>query len=297
MTGPERGFLLLTSQLGNPERKPLTVAQLRVLASRVEMMEKPAQIRELEPGDLLALGYSREMAERIVALLDEEALLESYLRRGMGSGCYPLTRVTEGYPAVVRRRLGLDAPGCLWYKGDVSLLDRPMIALVGSRLIRGANEAFAREVGRQAALQGYTLVSGNAVGADMTAQEACLAAGGTVISVLATELNQHRERERVLYLAEDGFDYAFSAQRALSRNRVIHSLGEKTLVARSSLEKGGTWDGCVRNLRFGWSPVFCFDDGSVAMTQLEQMGATLIDIEKLQTLAALAPENLTLFEQ
>lgn len=297
MTGPERGFLLLTSQLGNPERKPLTVAQLRLLASRVEMMEKPAQIRDLEPGDLLALGYGREMAERIVALLDEEALLESYLRRGMGSGCYPLARVTEGYPAVVRRRLGLDAPGCLWYKGDVSLLDRPMIALVGSRLIRGANEAFAREVGRQAALQGYTLVSGNAVGADMTAQEACLAAGGTVISVLATELNQHRERERVLYLAEDGFDYAFSAQRALSRNRVIHTLGEKTLVARSSLEKGGTWDGCVRNLRFGWSPVFCFDDGSEAMTQLEQMGATLIDIEKLQTLAALAPENLTLFEQ
>ena len=297
MTGPERGFLLLTSQLGNPERKPLTVAQLRLLASRVEMMEKPAQIRDLEPGDLLALGYGCEMAERIVALLDEEALLKSYLRRGMGSGCYPLTRVTEGYPAVVRRRLGLDAPGCMWYKGDVSLLDRPMIALVGSRLIRGANEAFAREVGRQAALQGYTLVSGNAVGADMTAQEACLAAGGTVISVLATELNQHREREHVLYLAEDGFDYAFSAQRALSRNRVIHTLGEKTLVARSSLEKGGTWDGCVRNLRFGWSPVFCFDDGSEAMTQLEQMGATLIDIEKLQTLAALAPENLTLFEQ
>ena len=275
----------------------MTVAQLRLLASRVEMMEKPVQIRDLEPGDLVALGYGREMAERIVALLDEEALLESYLRRGMGSGCYPLTRVTEGYPAVVRRRLGLDAPGCLWYKGDVSLLDRPMIALVGSRLIRGANEAFAREVGRQAALQGYTLVSGNAVGADMTAQEACLAAGGTVISVLATELNQHRERERVLYLAEDGFDYAFSAQRALSRNRVIHTLGEKTLVARSGLEKGGTWDGCVRNLRFGWSPVFCFDDGSEAMTQLEQMGATLIDIEKLQTLAALAPENLTLFEQ
>ena len=297
MTGPERGFLLLTSQLGNPERKPLTVAQLRLLASRVELMKKPVQIRDLEPGDLLALGYGREMAERIVALLEEEELLDNYRRKGRGSGCYPLTRVTEGYPAAVRRRLGLDAPGCLWYKGDVSLLNRPKISLVGSRMIRGANEAFAREVGRQAAIQGYTLVSGNAVGADMIAQESCLAAGGTVISVLATELDQHRGRERVLYLAEDGFDHPFSAQRALSRNRVIHSLGEKTLAAQCSLEKGGTWDGCVRNLRFGWSPVFCFDDGSEAMSRLEQMGATLIGIEKLQALAALVPENLTLFEQ
>lgn len=297
MTGPERGFLLLTSQLGNPERKPLTVAQLRLLASRVELMKKPVQIRDLEPGDLLALGYGREMAERIVALLEEEELLDNYLRKGQGSGCYPLTRVTVGYPVAVRRRLGLDAPGCLWYKGDVSLLNRPKISLVGSRMIRSANEAFAREVGRQAAIQGYTLVSGNAVGADMIAQESCLAAGGTVISVLATELDQHRERERVLYLVEDGFDHPFSAQRALSRNRVIHSLGEKTLAAQCSLEKGGTWDGCVRNLRFGWSPVFCFDDGSEAMSRLEQMGATLIGIEKLQALAALAPENLTLFEQ
>ena len=297
MTGPERGFLLLTSQLGNPERKPLTVAQLRVLASRVEMMKKPVQIRDLEPDDLLELGYGREMAERIVALFEDEALLERYLRRGKGSGCHPLTRVTEGYPLSVRRRLGLDAPGCLWYKGDVSLLARPKIALVGSRLLRAANEAFAREVGRQAALQGYTLVSGNAVGADMTAQEACLAAGGTVICVLATELEQHREREGVLYLAEDGFDQPFSAQRALSRNRVIHSLGEKTLAAQSSLEKGGTWDGCVRNLRFNWSPVFCFGDGSEAAARLEQMGATLIGIEKLQDLASLEPENSNLFER
>ena len=297
MTGPERGFLLLTSQLGNPERKPLTLAQLRVLANRVEMMEKTVQIRDLEPGDLLALGYGREMAERIVALFEEEELLDRYLRRGKGSGCYPLTRVTEGYPLVVRRRLGLDAPGCIWYKGDIFLMDRPKISLVGSRLLRKENERFAAEVGRQAAVQGYTLVSGNAVGADMTAQEACLDAGGTVISVLATELEQHRERKGVLYLTEDSYDQPFSAQRALSRNRVIHSLGEKTLVAQSGLEKGGTWDGSVRNLRFNWSPVFCFDDGSEAAFRLEQMGATLIGLEKLKDLAALAPENLNLFEQ
>jgi predicted Rossmann fold nucleotide-binding protein DprA/Smf involved in DNA uptake len=285
LTGPERGFLLLTSQLGNPERKPLTVAQLRLLASRVELMKKPVQIRDLEPGDLLALGYGREMAERIVALLEEEELLDNYLRKGQGSGCYPLTRVTEGYPAAVRRRLGLDAPGCLWHKGDVSLLNRPKISLVGSRMIRGANEAFAREVGRQAAIQGYTLVSGNAVGADMIAQESCLAAGGTVISVLATELDQHRGRERVLYLAEDGFDHPFSAQRALSRNRCIHALGQLNFVAQAELGKGGTWDGTEKNLRHGWSNVVVFDDGSDAARELEQMGAYAMNVEGVRDIS------------
>ena len=297
MTGPERGFLLLTSQLGNPERKPLSVAQLRLLATRVEGIRRPNQERELTAADLAQLGYGQEMARRIVELLEEEQLLDRYLRRGEKRDCLPLTRVTPGYPVAVRRRLGLDAPGCLWYKGEASLLTGPKLALVGSRALLGANETFAREVGRQAALQGYTLVSGNAMGADLTAQRACLETGGSVIAVVATELEQFRKEDRVLYLAEDGFDLPFSPQRALSRNRVIHSLGEKTFVAQASLEKGGTWDGSVRNLRFGWSPVFCFDDGSEAIQRLGQMGATLIDVEKLQDLAGLAPENLTLFEQ
>ena len=297
MTGPERGFLLLTSQLGNPERKPLSVAQLRILANRAELMERPTQLRDLVPRDLIELGYGDEMAGRIVSLLDEEELLERYLRRGIGRDCVPLTRITPGYPVTVRHRLGLDAPGCLWCKGDMSLLDRPKISLVGSRALKRINEDFAREVGRQAAIQGYTLVSGNAVGADQTAQRACLDAGGTVISVLATELELQKQKDGVLYLAEDGFDEPFSAQRALSRNRVIHSLGEKTLVAQSSLEKGGTWDGSVRNLRFRWSPVFCFDDGSQAMDRLEQMGATLIGMDDLQDLSALKQDHLNLFEQ
>ena len=36
MTGPEQGFLLLTSSLGDPHRKPLTVPQFRELAKRVQ---------------------------------------------------------------------------------------------------------------------------------------------------------------------------------------------------------------------------------------------------------------------
>lgn len=297
MTGPERGFLLLTSQLGDPERKPLTVAQLRVLTSRAELMEKPTLVRELTSEDLRELGYGREMAERIVNLLGQEMLLDRYLRRGASQNCVPLTRVTPGYPPAVRKRLGLDAPGCLWCKGDITLLERPKISLVGSRALKRPNETFAREVGRQAAEQGYTLVSGNAVGADQVAQRACLDAGGTVISVVANELEQHQQKDRVLYLAEDSFDEPFSAQRALSRNRVIHSLGCKTLAAQSGLEKGGTWDGCVRNLRFGWSPVFCFDDGSEAMGRLEQMGATLINVDALNNLTELKSATSGLFDQ
>ena len=287
MTAREAGFLLLTCRFGNPERKVLSAAQLRILGERMKAMDKPALDRELEESDLIAIGYGRDMAKRILSLLDEEELLEHYVRRSEKLGCVPISRVSEAYPTVIKNRLGQEAPGCLWAKGDLSILDTPMIALVGSRDIHPENMAFAAEVGRQAALQGYTLVSGNARGADRTAQAACLKAGGRVVSIVADSLAEKTLQSPVLYLCEEDFDEAFSAQRALSRNRIIHCLGEKTFVAQSDLEKGGTWDGTVKNLRHGWSPVFCYDDGSEAMAQIAQMGGNLTYVEELTDLAAL----------
>lgn len=297
MTGAERGFLLLSSHLGDASRHPLTTAQLRTLALRMQSAERPDEDRELAPADLMALGYDRKMAEEIVKLLSADHQLNDYLKQAENCGCMPITRVSNDYPLLLRKRLGLDSPGCLWVKGDVTLLKQPSVALVGSRDLSENNAAFAAEVGRQAALQGYVLVSGNARGADRTAQDACLAAGGQVISVVADELWKHAERENILYVCEDGFAEAFSSQRALSRNRIIHALGLKTFVAQSSLKMGGTWDGTVKNLRGGWSDVYCFSDGSVAMALLEQMGADLIGMDELASFYDLQNKEDNLFDR
>ena len=293
MTSRECGFLLLTSHLGNPERRVLTVAQLRQLATRIASFPPPEPERELRRADLTALGYGGEMAQRILTLLEDTPLLERYLSRSRKSGCLPVTRVSPHYPGIVRKRLGLDSPGCLWVKGDPALLEAPAVALVGSRELNPENRDFAREVGFQAAKQGLVLVSGNARGADRTAQDACLGAGGQVISIVADELERHPEHSRITYVSEDGFDLPFTAQRALSRNRVIHTLGRMVFVAQSRLGQGGTWDGVNRNLRSGWSSVACFRDGSEASRQLEQMGAYQIGLEDLRDFSCLQmPDNL-----
>ena len=295
MTGAERGFLLLSSHLGNPERKPLTTAQLRTLADRMAHSPRFSEDRELEAADLAALGYRSDMVRRILALLEEEDLLQHYLHRASKAGCVPISRISEGYPAILRQRLGLDSPGCLWAKGDVSILRTPAISLVGSRELRADNRKFAEAVGHEAAVQGLTLVSGNARGADKAAQESCLAAGGRVISIVADSLAAHKERHNVLYLSEEDFEAEFSAQRALSRNRCIHALGRMVFVAQCTVQMGGTWDGTVKNLRFGWSPVACFRDGSEAASMLEQMGAYLIDREDLKDFGCLPEREATFF--
>lgn len=290
MTGRERGFLLLTSRLGNPHRPVLSPAQLRTLAARVTTGQVPREDRQMQISDLVALGYGTEFAARILQLLSEEALLERYLRKAARLECIPVTRVTDGYPQLIRRRLGTDCPGTLWARGDISLLNRPAVSLVGSRDLRPENRAFAEAVGRYAAGEGLVLVSGNARGADRTAQDACLAAGGRVISIVADELWKQPVRENLLYLSEEEYDAPFTAARALSRNRCIHTLGRMVFVAQAGLRKGGTWDGTAKNLRCGWSNVVCFRDGSEAGKELQQMGAFLIGTEELKDFTGLAEE-------
>lgn len=292
MRGAERGFLLLTCPLGDPERKPLTPARLRLLWSRAAGGSPDDPQRQMRLEDLTALGYGQPEAEQILSLLAQERLLEQYLQKAHKMGYQVLTPLSEGYPAELKRRLGGDLPGSLWASGPLDLLTRPKIALVGSRDIAAPNRSFAWEVGLQAARQGYVLVSGNARGADRLAQTACLEHGGSVICVVADNLMGKTGGARQLYLSEGGFDEDFSAQRALRRNRLIHALGQITLVAQCGLDHGGTWDGTVKNLRNDWSPVFCFDDGSPASRQLRDMGAELIPQEALSDLGSLHKKQL-----
>ena len=295
MTGAERGFLLLCCHLGNPERRPLTVAQFRKLSRRVREAEKAPGDRELALSDLTRLGYGKPEAEQILSLFSEEDLLDRYLRKAERAGCIPLTPLSPGYPRRLWEALGDDAPACLWARGDLTLLQEPGIALVGSRDLHPENREFARQAGLEAAKQNLILISGNARGSDRTAQEAALAAGGKVISILADRLTDHEPRENLLYLSEEGFDLEFSAQRAISRNRCIHALGQAAIAAQCSLRTGGTWDGSVKNLRFGWSPMYVFDDGSEGADLLTEMGAIKIGFEDLKDLRNLpSPEQMTI---
>lgn len=287
----ERGFLLLTSHLGDPERRVLSYPQLRDLAAKAAAFPHADGEGELSEAHLRQMGCCQELSRRILQLLGQEAELDWYLSRGKRQGCVPISRISDGYPELLRFRLRGEAPGCLWCRGDLQLLDTPTVSLVGCRELGEENRLFAEEVGRQAALRGLTLVSGNARGADRAAQESCLRSGGRVISIVADQLTKWRPRENVLYLSEEDFDVPFTTQRAISRNRCIHAMGAMVFVAQANLERGGSWHGSVQNLRHGWSSVAVFRDGSEAAERLIQMGAIPVSMEDLRDFALLAQKE------
>lgn len=127
------------------------------------------------------------------------------------------------------------APAVLFAEGDrPEVLDRPRVAVVGTRAATPPGIADARAIGRHLAEQGVTVVSGLAIGIDAAAHEGALEVGGGVVGVVATGLDivyprRHgplfdRVRRHGLVLGEHGFGVPPTKARFPVRNRIIAAL-------------------------------------------------------------------------
>lgn len=98
------------------------------------------------------------------------------------AGQQVLTPADPAYPALLRAIP--DPPLILFAVGDPAILNRPAVAIVGSRNHTGYGERVAATMGGAAGAAGVVVVSGLARGLDAVAQAAALDAGGTTIGVL-----------------------------------------------------------------------------------------------------------------
>ena len=271
----------------------LSLAQAREISRRARAagIGEEDPFRDVTVKDVRRLGYSEYEAGHIVSLLGRERQLDGYLLAAEKADVAVITRLDARFPQRLREQLGARCPAALFCRGDLELLQSVCVSVVGSRHLASPGAQFAAQAGRLAAREGFTLCSGDAMGADRTAQEACLSNGGSVLIFPATELVYCPIRKNTLYAAEGGFELGFSAQRALGRNRFIHAMGEKTLVAQTGFGKGGTWSGSLDNLQHEYSPLFVFDDGSEGARALCARGAT--PVQALTSLQALTPAQLS----
>jgi DNA processing protein len=133
-------------------------------------------------------------------------------------------------------------------EGDLDLLDRPAVAIVGARACSGYGSHVARTFGRELAAAGLVVVSGMARGVDGEAHRGALEGGGTTIAVLGCGVDRdypaaHRELAR--RIAETGLivaEYAPGVEpapwRFPARNRIVAGLAAATVVVEARERSG-----------------------------------------------------------
>ncbi|HYI42454.1 MAG TPA: DNA-processing protein DprA [Sphingomicrobium sp.] len=139
-----------------------------------------------------------------------------------------------------------DAPPLLIAKGDLHLLDRKAVAIVGARNASAAACRFARTLAHDLGREGFTVVSGLARGVDSAAHDGALESGtvGIVaggIDVFYPPENEARQKamfERGLVLAEMPPGTEPRARHFPYRNRIIAGISVGTVVVEAAPRSG-----------------------------------------------------------
>ena len=140
-----------------------------------------ASLTELEAAGMPAKAAQFVADGRARAAAEDEA------KRVVEAGGFFLTREDAEYPS---RLLNIyDPPAVLWGRGDATLLDRPGIAVVGTRHPSPYGAGMAEMLSRDLANRRMTILSGMARGIDSAAHKGALTAGGKTIAVWGTGID------------------------------------------------------------------------------------------------------------
>lgn len=142
-----------------------------------------------------------------------------------------------------------DAPPVLSILGDVRLLHRPCVGMVGARNASLHGRKLAKTMALDLAATGWVVVSGLARGIDTAAHEGALEGKGGTVAVLAggadviypqenTDLYARIRDKGGCILAESAFGQKPFAQHFPKRNRIISGLSRGLVVVEATLRSG-----------------------------------------------------------
>jgi DNA processing protein len=143
-----------------------------------------------------------------------------------------------------------DPPRALYLRGagDVEVLGRPAVAIVGARACSTYGAQVARILGRDLAAAGLVIVSGLARGVDGEAHRGALDAGGVTVAVLGCGIDRdypaahgelaRRICERGLVVSEYEPGVEPAPWRFPARNRIIAGLTAATVIVEARERSG-----------------------------------------------------------
>lgn len=187
------------------------------------------------------LEEAEDIAQKIISTSERE---------GIGIISY----YENDFPRILRETIDEDGklapPLLLFYKGDISIIKMPCIAVIGTREITPNGEKAGLYISREFAKRGFCIVSGLAIGCDTVGHKGALEVDGKTIAFLAHGLDsiypsQNKELadeillKGGLLLSEYPIGMEVNRYNLVARDRLQAGLSMATIVIQTG-EKGGT---------------------------------------------------------
>ena len=292
-TGDRFATMLLTMAL-SPNREEYARPYSTQEYYRLEQRVRQSCYRSI--GDLMGvdisglmmyLDISEEEGYRIFTLLNRGVQLGYSIENFLLRGVEVVTIYNEDYPVRLRKKMRDAAPPFLYRCGNVSLIGKPAIAILGISGVKTTPEVRDGVVSivKSAVKQGYTIITGGELGVSRVAAGAVLEHGGTMIDVLGGNLFDHMtyepidallKEERMAVLSMEHPEAMFTVSHAIARNKVIFALADAALICNTDNKRGET--DALHNRYCDWIYVW---SGYPANRPLISRGATPVaDLRK-----------------
>lgn len=139
-----------------------------------------------------------------------------------------------------------DAPPVLWAIGNIDLLNRPSVAMVGARNASSLGLRMATRLAETLGEKGFVVVSGLARGIDAAAHKAALALGTVAVQAGGVDVIYPEENavlaaeiaEKGCRISEQPIGLAPQARHFPMRNRLISGLSQAVVVVEAAARSG-----------------------------------------------------------
>ncbi len=216
------------------------------------------------------------------------ASFETQMMRASACGARVVSRWDEAYPAGLRP-IG-SPPPVVFVRGDVTLLSRRTLGMVGTRAPSAAGVALATRLARDVAAHGVCVASGLARGIDTAAHRGALDVDGATVAVLGTGVDvaypaenaglMARIIERGCIVSEQWCGTQAVPHAFPRRNRIISGISEAVVVVEGGIKSGALitarW-ALEQGRDVGAVPGFPGDFRSAGPNQLLRSGAFLVE--------------------
>jgi len=274
--------------------------------------------RKVGPATFRRLMHEHGSAQNALAALPEVAraagingyetcptgVIEAELKAAKAAKARLLCLGSADYPSMLADLP--DAPPLLWAIGDMSILHRKMIALVGARNCSSLGARMARALADGLGANGHVVVSGLARGIDTAAHKAALETGTVAVmaggvDVIYPAENTDLARDialRGLRLSEQPMGVTPQARHFPRRNRIISGLAQAVVVVEAAAKSGSlitARDALDQGRDVLAVPGHPFDARAAGCNLLIREGATLVRSVD-DVVEALPPQAPDLFD-
>ena len=238
-----------------------------------------------------------------------EGVVHAELKNGRIAGAILVDIATPEYPKQLRDLT--DAPPFLWAIGNISLLQRPAISMVGARNASSLGTRMAKSLATELGQLGYVIVSGLARGVDAAAHLAAMDTGTIAVQAGGVDVMYPAENtELAMNIASKGLRISEMpmglqpmARHFPKRNRIISGLAQATVIVEAAAKSGSlitARDALDQGRDVLAVPGHPFDARAAGGNMLIRDGAVLVRNAQdvVEALAPLAPQRTTLpFEE